>query len=274
MIQSPLKSTHLQDLLSLEAEYPEGFRLGTEVLEKKLINLEQSECSMSWILHDKSLCVAYVVAYPQFSRLQNQARTRVIYVDDIFVKRGYEACLFRLLKLFTDSARQLRMGGCPIEGVCRASAYGAFTRHATLLQRLGWELAAKSEYWDPVSKEEVCWLRWDSIQETVRELNFGDTVSTGVESSSEPLQRVLSLEDSAQFAYVPEYDLAATSEEPEDEFQQLTEIMIGKGDDGLVNVVPEPPVNPKELNDNLGIREFIGRSKQRKSQRILREDSD
>ena len=91
----------------------------------------------SWIIHDNSVCVGYVVAYPQFSRLQEKNKSRVIYVDDIFVRRGYETCLFRLLKLFTKSAHELGLSSCSIEGVCRVSAYSTFLKHDNLLQRLG-----------------------------------------------------------------------------------------------------------------------------------------
>ena len=130
---------------------------------------------------------------------------------------------------------------------------------------------AKSEYWDDVAKEEICWLRWDPLPEFTQPAQ-GDVVSTDFENLGEPLQRVVGLEDSPEHGYATNYELG--TDEPEDELESLTEVMVGKGEDGLVEVVPDPPVNPKEIKDHLGIRKFIGRSKKPKSQSIIREDND
>ena len=210
------------------------------------------------------------MVYPQFSRLQQAKKERVIYVDDIFVKKGYETCLFRLIKLFTREAQSLGLRDCPIEGVCRVSAYRNFTKHDPLLQRLGWQLSQKSEYWDDMVHEEMCWLRWEPLYESLATIDTGDRVSVSGEASQEPAeaQRLVSLEDSQAYAFVP----AVSTNEPEepDEFEALTEIMIGKGEDDLVEIIAEPPVNKKELLDVFGILEFFGTRHRPRRERILK----
>ena len=266
--QTPLTLAHLDEILAHEEEYPPVFRLGREKLQTKLTDLDESRCSMSWILHSDSECVAYVVVYPQFSRLEQTQKERVIYVDDIFVKKGHETCLFRLIKLFTNSARELGLRDCPIEGACRVAAYNAFASHDPLLQRLGWELAQKSEYWDEVSKEEMCWLRWEPLYEQAPRYHTTDqvAVSSEAEKESGPLDRLVTLEDSQEYAYVPERQ-PVEQEEP-DEYAALTEIMIGKGDDDLVEFPVVPPVDKHELRDAFGILEFIGTRKHPRSERV------
>jgi hypothetical protein len=268
--QTPLSLTHLDEILAHEEEYPPAFRLGREKLQKKLADLDESGCSMSWILHSDSECVAYVVVYPQFSRLEQARKERVIYVDDIFVKKGYETCLFRLIKLFTGSARELGLRDCPIEGACRVGAYQAFASHDPLLQRLGWELSQKSEYWDESSKEEMCWLRWEPLYDEAPRYHTTDrvAVSSEAEDESEPTEQLVTLEDSKAYAYVPKREEAPTEEEEPDEYAALTEIMIGKGDDDLVEFPAVPPVDKSELRDVFGILEFIGTRKFPRSERV------
>ncbi|MFA7482458.1 MAG: hypothetical protein WC314_18255 [Vulcanimicrobiota bacterium] len=267
---SPLSKAHLDEILEHEQEYPPVFRLGREKLEKKLSDLDDSHCSMSWILHETGKCVAYVVVYPQFSRLEQTQKERVIYVDDIFVKKGYEACLFRLIKLFTRSARELGLRDYPIEGACRVGAYRAFASHDPLLQRLGWELTQKSEYWDEASKEEMCWLRWEPLYEEAPRFHTADRVAVSSEAEKvAPQEKLVTLEESEAYAYVPRREERPDTDDP-DEYSALTEIMIGKDEDDLVGLPPVPPVDKRELRDVFGILEFIGTRKFPRSERVKR----
>lgn len=223
---------------------------------------------MSFVLHDDGECVGYVVVYPQFSRLDQPHPERVLYVDDVFVKRGYESYLFRLIKLFTSQAKELGLRDLPIEGVCRVSAYRAFTEHDPLLQRLGWELSQKSVYWEEQSAEEMCWLRWEPLYEIEAQVQTEDRVAVSAEAAG--LKRVgsqlVTLDGgSTQIAYHSE-----ETEEEADEYAALTEIMLGKDDDELIEIAPIPPVNKKELMDVFGILEFIGTRKRPRSKRIMR----
>jgi hypothetical protein len=248
--------------------------LGPGTLGQKLRDLDSSGCSLGWILHEDGKCVGYAVVYPQFSRLEQKVKERVIYVDDIYVQKGYEVLLFRLIQLFTDQARNLGMGCCPIEGVCRVGAYRAFANHDSLLRRLGWELARKSEYWDQTVREEMCWLRWEPIyhSEAVRET--GDLVVVDADDDDdfyEPAQKLVTLEDSEQYAYRVSMEY---QEEEKDEFEALTQVMLGSGDEELVAIIPAPPVNLKELRDVFGIREFFGTPRLPRRDRILRRVSE
>jgi hypothetical protein len=265
-----LTKAHIEDILAQENAYPPEYRLGRDKLEKKLKDLDDSKCSMAWILHEDGQCVAYVIVYPQFSRLDQPQKERVIYVDDIYVKQGYEACLFRLIKLFTGEARKLGMRDCPIEGVCRVSAYRAFVNHDPLLQRLGWELAKRSEYWESRVQEEMCWLRWEPLYEVATRARTSDQVAVSSEASGEPKPggRLITIEDSEAFAYIPKRRRAVVEEEEPDEYAALTEVMIGKGDDDLVEIPAVPPVDVRELKDVFGILEFIGTRKRPRSERI------
>jgi hypothetical protein len=265
-----LTRAHIEDILAREKEYPPDFRLGREKLEKKLRDLEESKCSMAWIIHDNDSCIAYVIAYPQFSRLDQPRTERVIYVDDIFVKSGFEICLFRLIQLFTGDARELGFRDCPIEGVCRAGAYRAFANHDPLLQRLGWELSQKSAYWDKTVQEEMCWLRWEPLYEAAPKFSTSDQVAVSSEASDEhdSPSRLITLEDTEAYAYVPTRTKQVVEPEEPDEFAALTEIMIGKDDDDLVGIPAVPPVDKRELRDVFGILEFIGTRKRPRSQRI------
>ena len=214
--------------------------------------------------------MGYVVAYPQFSRLDQPTKERVIYVDDIFVKKGFEVCLFRLIQLFTGDARELGLRDCPIEGVCRVGAYRAFVNHDPLLQRLGWELAQKSAYWDETVQEEMCWLRWEPLYEKAPRYHTSDRIAVSSEASeeTESTAQLVSLEDTEAYAYVPKRTRETVEPEEADEFAALTEIMIGKDDDDLVEIPTVPPVDKRELRDVFGILEFIGTRKRPRSQRI------
>ena len=268
---SQLTSEHLEDMLAHETEYPPEYRLGRSRLQQKLLDLEQSGCSMSWILHDQGKCVAYIVVYPQFSRLEQERVERVIYVDDVFVKKGHEVCLFRLIQLFTRQAIELGLRDLPIEGVCRVGAYKAFATHDPLLQKLGWELAKKSEYWDNTVNEEMCWLRWEPLYDVIPPASK-DKVSVGGEEDDgfySDAPKLITLEDSARYAYRPTVLPDEYYEEDEDEFSALTEAMIGKGDDDLVEIRVEPPVDRAALLDVFGIQQFFGHIKPRGRERIL-----
>lgn len=269
---SRLTSAHLEDVLAQEHEYPPAYRLGREKLRKKLADLDESNCSMSWILHEDRACVAYVVVYPQFSRLDQSKKERVIYVDDIFVKKGYEVCLFRLIQLFTEEARKLGLRDCPIEGVCRVSAYRAFVNHDPLLKRLGWELAQKSEYWEDRLSEEMCWLRWEPLYETAPRYHTSDQIAVSSEASEETEPdshgKLVTLEDTKHYAYIPKRELPREEEDEPDEYAALTEVMVGKDDEDLVPLPFIPPVDKSELRDVFGILEFIGTRKRPRSQRI------
>ncbi len=272
IVPSRLRREHLEDILLYETEYPPEYRLGRALLKQKLTDLENSGCSMGWIMHDNGTCVAYVVAYPQFSRLDQRGKERVVYVDDIFVKKGYEVCLFRLIQLFTSEAIKLGMRDCPIEGVCRVNAYRAFAAHDTLLKRLGWELAKKSEYWDPTVNEEMCWLRWEPVYQEAAKFATGDSVSVSGEEADDGFQspKVVSFADSHRYSYRPSvlpddyYE-----EEAPDDLSALTEVMVGRDDEELIEIRPEPPVNRKELQDVFGIREFFGQPRRPRKERIL-----
>jgi len=273
---SRLTSAHLPDLLKLEGEYPPEYRLGEGRLRQKLTDLERSGCSLGHILHKDGECVAYIVGYPQFSRLEQRAKERVIYVDDIFVQKGLEVLLFRLIKLFTEEAVRLGMRDCPIEGVCRVSAYRAFVNHDSLLRRLGWELSKKSEYWDETVKEEMCWLRWEPLYAQEAVLNTDDRITVDVDDEEdfyEPVQKLVTLEDTEQYAYQGRLTTAGPEpdDEEEDEYRALTEVMLGSGDEELVAIIPAPPVDLKELKDVFGIREFFGTKRASRKQRIIRE---
>lgn len=259
-IADKLSSAHLEDLLQHEFEYPPQYRLGREKTAQKLRDLDALGCSFSWIIHENSQSVAYIVVYPQFSRLERNEKERVLYVDDVFVKRGYEICLLRLIQLFTKQAVERGLKSFPIEGVCRVGAYRAFAGHDPLLRKLGWELAQKSEYWDPNLGEEMCWLRWEPLIEETAKIASRDFVSVSREANESAPQTttVVTFSQSARYAYRPPVlpeGYVLPWEEEEDEFSALTEAMLGSGDDDLVEILPLPPVYRQ---DRLGIQAFFG----------------
>lgn len=272
----PLQTRHLEDLLALETEYPPDYRLGREVLAAKLENLESCGYSLSWIIHVDGACVAYIVVYPQYSRLEGRAKEPVIYVDDVYVQKGFEVCLFRLIQHFTRQASEMGMRHFPIEGVCRVGAYRAFASHDSLLRRLGWELAKKSEYWDSHVEEEMCWLRWEPLVEQGQSSPGKDLVSVSQEASDGsgqvPHARLVTFEQSQRYAYRPSVlpeGYVLPGEEEQDEFSALTEVMLGKGDDDLVEIMAAPPVDRASLRDVFGIQKFFGTAPPRGRARIL-----
>ena len=95
-------------------------------------------------------------------------------------------------------------------------------------------------------------------------------VSSEAEEESEPTEQLVTLEDSKEYAYVPKRQAAPVEEEEPDEYAALTEIMIGKGDDDLVELPAVPPVDKSELRDVFGILEFIGTRKFPRSERVRR----
>lgn len=271
IVAHQLQSAHLDDLLTHESEYPPDYRFGRERLARKLRDLDDSGCSLSWIIYDSNVSVAYIVVYPQFTRLDRKDKERVIYVDDVFVKRGYEICLFRLIQLFTKQAVELGLQAFPIEGVCRVGAYRAFAGHDTLLRKLGWELSKKSEYWDDALGEEMCWLRWEPLTEQGAKNSAKDSISVSREADETvaPEAKLVTFSQSARYAYRPSVlpeGYVLPGEEEKDEFSALTEAMLGSGDDDLVEIVPLPPVNTQ---DRLGILEFFGLAPTRGRKRIL-----
>lgn len=257
---SKLTREHLEDILAHEKEYPPEYRLGRERLRVKLQNLDESGCSLAWIIHEKRACVAYIMVYPQFSRLQQAQKERVIYVDDVFVKKGYEVCLFRLIQLFTQEATRLGMRDYPIEGVCRVGAYKAFATHDKLLRRLGWELARKSEYWDSTVNEEMCWLRWEPLYEEDAVVDTEDKINIGEEEGEAyaPAQKLVTLSESRRYEYRPQIIPDHMLEEA-DEFDALTRVMIGIDEYAdMYEIKAIPPVDRSYIRDALGIQAFRG----------------
>lgn len=275
IVEKQLSLAHLEHLVPLEERFPAAFRHGREGLRAKLATLREIKVHMSWILFEGATCVAYIIVYPRVVKLGDEEEERILYVDDIYTQPGRETLVFRLLKLATDQAKRRRLGDLAIEAYSRAGAYQTFTRHDALFRKYGWTNSGKHEYWDDRLGEEMCWLRWDKYYETSSTIATGDTFRKSREEADdfdEPAKKLVTLEDSEQYAYRPKAVIPIYEPEDDvDEFDALTQVMLGAEDEDLVEIVPAPPVS--RTADVFGIQEFFGTRPRAKREKIIRRPS-
>ena len=151
---------HADLLAELEKSYPPGMQEGVERLKHKLHLLSQTEYSFCWGLFENDILMAYLVAWPQQSRLDDPRAGKVVYIDDLQVTPDRAYDLYQLLKMLTRDLEDVGLAHMHIEAVCRPAVHQIVLDHPQVIRRLGYELLGQYAYWEEAVGEELVWMRW------------------------------------------------------------------------------------------------------------------
>ena len=111
--------------------------------------------------HEEKI-VGYLMAWVDNTMVEGK-RERVVLVDDIVLSNKARHQLFRLLQAMLDEMKKRGFGQLPIEGSARPSSSHTFMNRPEALERLGYELCQKAEYYDEDFEEELTWVRYEPI---------------------------------------------------------------------------------------------------------------
>ena len=162
-----LTAEHAGYLAAMESAYPGAMRQGESALQAKLALLEQSRFSFSHILLESGVVHGYIVAYPSRSMVDSPRPEFVVYVDDLQVRQGQTADLYRLIKLMVEDKEANALSHLHIEALCRRSASRVLAEHPKVIGRLGYDLLGSYEYWDDDLGEAMSWMRWAPMERAV-----------------------------------------------------------------------------------------------------------
>jgi hypothetical protein len=160
---------HIEVLVDFQSSFPPALRHDEAAIRQNLEFLGDCTHSCSWLLLDhEGYATGYIVAYPSITRKGSMGLTpgdeAVIYIADLYVEPGHPGDLYSLFSKMVESINQLEMQQLCLEGICRRSAEKVLSDHPKVLQRLGYTILNRYDYWDDVVGEEMTWLRFAPLR--------------------------------------------------------------------------------------------------------------
>ena len=142
--------------------YPVNYPMSIEDITE---NLEKNDKnSFCFGVESGGKLLGYLMAWVDNTMVEGK-RERVVLVDDIVLANRARHQLFRLLQTMIDEMEKRGFGKLPIEGSARPTSSHTFMGHPEALERLGYELVSKAEYYEDEFEEELTWVRFETIVE-------------------------------------------------------------------------------------------------------------
>lgn len=138
--------------------YPMSYQDIAENLQK---NDKDSFC---FGVESEGKLLGYLMAWVDNTMVEGK-RERVVLVDDIVLSNRARHQLYRLLQTMIEEMEKRGFGKLPIEGSARPTSSHTFMGHPEALERLGYELAAKAEYYEEEFEEDLTWVRYEPLEE-------------------------------------------------------------------------------------------------------------
>lgn len=151
--------------------YPANYPMSIEDI---LDNLSRSDrMSFCFGVEHEDKIVGYLMAWVDSTMVEGK-RERVVLVDDIVLSNKARHQLFRLLQAMIGEMEKRGFGRLAIEGSARPTSSHTFMDHPEALERLGYELCQKAEYYEDEFEETLTWVRYERIVEADATIDLDD----------------------------------------------------------------------------------------------------
>ncbi len=145
-------------------------------------NLEKSdEDSFCYGVEEDGKILGYLMAWIDNTMVEGR-RERVLLIDDIVLSNRARHQLFRLLNTVITELQKRGFGKLPIEGSARPSSSNTFMGHPEALDRLGYELVSKAEYYEDEFDETLTWVRYEAVERPDAVIDVHDRLEIKFES--------------------------------------------------------------------------------------------
>jgi len=175
--------------------YPPDFNLSFEDI---VSNLEKNDkSSFCFGVEAEGKLVGYLMAWIDNTMVEGR-RERVVLVDDIVLSTRARSQLYRLIQTMCQQMEERGFGKLPIEGSARPTSTNTFMGHPETLERLGYELVSKAEYYEEDFDETLTWVRFEPIAREEATIDTDDYLEIEFEES-EPLDEEEDWEDEEEW---------------------------------------------------------------------------
>lgn len=140
--------------------YPPNYPMSYEDIRD---NLERKgKESFCFGVEEDGKLLGYLMAWVEQSMVEGR-KGKVLLVDDIVMSNRARGQLFRVLQTMIAEMEKRGFGKLPIEGAARPTSSHTFMGHPEALERLGYELTERSEYYEEEFEEDLTWVRFEPI---------------------------------------------------------------------------------------------------------------
>jgi Acetyltransferase (GNAT) family len=171
VLLEPDDAEYVEDLAN--HHYPVTYPMSLDDIADNLRKADKD--SFCFGVEDKGKILGYLMAWVDNTMVEGR-REKVLLVDDIVLGNRARHQLFRLLNTMIKEMQTRGFGKLPIEGSARPSSSNTFMGHPEALERLGYELASKAEYYEDEFEEYLTWVRYEPIEESAATINVNDTL--------------------------------------------------------------------------------------------------
>lgn len=151
--------------------YPVNYSISyDDIVENLRKNDENSFC---FGVEEDGKLLGYLMAWVDNTMIEGR-REKVVLVDDIVLGNRARHQLFRLLQAMIKAMRDRGFGNLPIEGSARPTSSHTFMGHPEALERLGYELTSKADYYEDEFDETLTWVRFEPLEDGDSHIDEGD----------------------------------------------------------------------------------------------------
>ena len=161
VLLDPDDAEYVEDIANhhYPANYPMSY---DDILE----NLERSDQeSFCYGVEDKGKLVGYLMAWVDNSQVEG-SKEKVILIDDVVLSAKARHQIFGLIETMIETMESRGLGKLPIEGSARPTTSSTFLDHSEAMERIGYALTSKAEFFEDQFQESLTWLRFEPIIET------------------------------------------------------------------------------------------------------------
>lgn len=159
--------------------YPVNYPMSYDDISENLFRNDKE--SFCFGVDDNGKLVGYLMAWVDNTMVEGK-REKVVLVDDIVLSHRARHQLFRLLKSMISEMQERGLGQLAIEGSARPTSSHTFMAHPEALERLGYELTSKAEYYEEEFDETLTWVRFEPIEISDALIDEGDFLEIEFES--------------------------------------------------------------------------------------------
>ena len=174
MVIIDLEPDHADRIVQLAADnYPHTYGNSVTDIRENLEGRDEDSFLMG-VEDDNGSLIGYFMAWLDNTMVEGKTET-VCLIDDIALSRRARIALFALLEEMISDLQNRGHGLVPIEGSSRPTSESTFLDHPEVMEKLGYELVAKAEYYEEEFKETLTWVRFETVVQQDAVTNEQDT---------------------------------------------------------------------------------------------------
>lgn len=177
VILEPDDAEYIEDLAN--HHYPPNYPMSSDDIADNLEKEDKS--SFCFGVESEGKLLGYLMSWVENSMIEGR-KERVLLVDDIVLSNRARHQLFRLLDTTIKEMQTRGFGKLPIEGSARPSSSNTFMGHPEAIERLGYELVSKAEYYEEEFGEQLTWVRFEPIEESDSIIDTDDHLEIAFEA--------------------------------------------------------------------------------------------